>query len=111
MSPLESGPEEFEIGNYVFRPQLRLLLLKGKVLRLSPKESELLTLLCQHLNKVLKREVALKCIWNENTYFTARSMDVYIVKLRRYLQDDAAVEIVNLHGHGYSLCIQNKIVF
>jgi len=94
----------YGLGHYTFNAGLRTLTSKAGVqTRLSPKETALLQLLCQHQNDVLPREKALKLIWKEDTYFTARSMDVYIVKLRKYLAADTAIEIVNLHGNGYSL--------
>lgn len=66
----------------------------------------MLNLLCQKRDDVLPRSVALKEIWKEDTYFTGRSMDVYIVKLRRYLSSDPSIEINNLHGNGYSLSVR-----
>lgn len=107
----KSETEEYAIGQYLYQPKLRQLNLNGSMQKLSPKESQLLSLLCHHLNDMLPREVALHLIWHEDSYFTARSMDVYITKLRKYFKDDATVEIVNLHGQGYSLCIHNSILF
>jgi two-component system OmpR family response regulator len=96
-----------EIGTFSFNAKMRSLKTQnGKEVKLSPKESALLNLLCQHKNDVLLREKALKQIWNEDNYFTARSMDVYIVKLRKYLASDANIQINNLHGNGYSLLIR-----
>ena len=93
-----------EIGQFKFNARLRVLShTKGADYKLSPKESALLNLLCQHKNDVLPREKALKLIWKEDTYFTGRSMDVYLVKLRKYLSADSAIEISNVHGNGYSL--------
>ncbi len=71
--------------------------------KLSPKESELLKQLIINKNKVLDRDFALENIWGEKGYFTARSMDVYITKLRKYLKPDNGLEIVNIHGSGYIL--------
>lgn len=96
-----------EIGQFKFNAKLRTL--KNKFdheIKLSPKEAALLNLLCQHKNDVLPREKALKQIWTDDNYFTARSMDVYIVKLRKYLAEDSSVEINNLHGNGYSILIK-----
>lgn len=93
--------------DYTFEPRLRALRYKQQEpVQLSPKESALLTLLCMHQNDVLPREKALKQIWKEDTYFTARSMDVFIVKLRKFLQHDDRIEIRNLHGNGYSLSLR-----
>ncbi len=96
-----------EIGKFSFNAKLRTLKSeKNKEEKLSPKEAALLNLLCQHKNDVLPREKALKQIWNDDSYFTGRSMDVYIVKLRKYLASDSNIEINNLHGNGYSLVIK-----
>ncbi len=92
------------LGIFTFNAKLRTLKNKnGTEVKLSPKEAGLLNLLCQHKNDVLPRDKALKQIWKEDNYFTGRSMDVYIVKLRKYLSSDNSVEINNLHGNGYSL--------
>lgn len=95
-----------EIGKLSFNAKLRQLKNKSEEIKLSPKEAALLNLLCQHKNDVLPREKALKQIWTDDNYFTARSMDVYIVKLRKYLSVDPDIEINNLHGNGYSLVIK-----
>jgi two-component system, OmpR family, response regulator len=101
-------PEEYQhvIGNFSFNAKLRTLKSGNGEVKLSPKEAALLNLLCQHKNDVLPREKALKQIWNDDSYFTARSMDVYIVKLRKYLSSDTNIEINNLHGNGYSLLVK-----
>lgn len=98
------NPFLFELGKLKFNYRLRTIFTaSGKENKLSPKEAELLNLLCLHLNEVLPKEKALKQIWKEDNYFTGRSMDVYIVKLRKFLQEDENLEIVNLHGNGYRL--------
>ena len=97
----------FEIGKFYFNSKLRTLKeKKGAEVKLSPKESALLQMLCQYKNDVLTREVALKQIWADDNYFTARSMDVYIVKLRKYLSADPSIEINNVHGNGYTLLVK-----
>ena len=101
---------EYSIGQYRFQHKLRLLHHNGDIQKLSPKETDLLHLLCQHLNDITPREEALLRIWHEDSYFTARSMDVYIAKLRKYLRQDPAVEIINIHGQGYRLCAQNGVL-
>jgi two-component system, OmpR family, response regulator len=98
--------EEYEIGEFKFNARLRILKRKDQELKLSPKESALLNLLCQRRNDVLPRQLALKEIWKEDNYFTGRSMDVFIAKLRKYLSEDPQVEISNLHGNGYSLMVR-----
>jgi two-component system OmpR family response regulator len=95
------------IGKFDFNARRRLLKTeKGDEIKLSPKEAALLNLLCLHKNDVLLREKALKQIWKEENYFTTRSMDVYITKLRKYLASDTTIEINNLHGNGYTLVVR-----
>ncbi|MGN6476438.1 MAG: response regulator transcription factor [Flavipsychrobacter sp.] len=98
---------EFNIGHYHFNSKLRTLQLgdAGDVLTLSPKENELLLMLCEYKNDLLPRDAALKRIWGSDTYFNGRSMDVYIAKLRKYLKEDSSVEIVNIHGNGFRLVV------
>lgn len=96
-------PELFQIGNYQFNSKLRLLEINGKKEKMSPKESELLELLCLRKNELLPRDEALQKIWGNDDYFTARSMDVYVTKLRKYLKDDPAIVIKNIHGSGFIL--------
>ena len=99
----EEAHAEFDLGKYHFNPRLRELTINGKVQVLSPKENELLKMLCEYKNDLLSREAALKKIWGSDTYFNGRSMDVYIAKLRKYLKEDSAIEIVNIHGNGFRL--------
>ncbi|WP_299989594.1 response regulator transcription factor [uncultured Pontibacter sp.] len=108
--PEKQEVTEYNIGQYRFQYKLRLLHYNGEIQKLSPKEAELLRLLCQHLNDVMPREEALLRIWHEDSYFTGRSMDVYIAKLRKYLRHDPAVEIINIHGQGYRLCAHNGVM-
>jgi len=96
---------EFDLGKYHFNPRLRELTIAGKVQTLSPKENELLKMLSEYKNDLLSREIALKKIWGSDTYFNGRSMDVYIAKLRKYLREDPAIEIVNIHGNGFRLVV------
>ena len=103
-NPDESEDEsQFTIGQYEFNSTLRTLKFENKIVRLSPKESSLLKMLCQNKNKMLNRDKALNQIWGDEGYFTARSMDVYITKLRKYLQNDSSIEIENIHGSGFIL--------
>lgn len=95
--------ETYEIGIYRFHP-LTQVLEKGDIsIKLTTKESELLRLLCSHKNEILERNYALKMIWTDDNYFNARSMDVYITKLRKYLKEDSSITILNIHGKGYKL--------
>ena len=93
----------FTIGGYTFDPLKQMLVFKDQTIKLTTKESELLDLLCRHGNEVLERNFALKTIWIDDNYFNARSMDVYITRLRKYLKKDPSVKILNVHGRGYKL--------
>ncbi len=95
--------EKYTIGKYTFDPLNQLLVYNNKSIKLTTKESELLELLCQHGNEILERNFALKLIWIDDNYFNARSMDVYITRLRKYLKNDPSVRILNVHGRGYKL--------
>ncbi|MBI9053588.1 MAG: response regulator transcription factor [Bacteroidales bacterium] len=102
----ETENTSFTIGKYIFDSELRILSFNDDSVKLSPKESELLKMLCIHENKILEREKALSKIWGEDGYFTARSMDVYITKLRKYLRNDSSIEIENIHGSGFILKVE-----
>ncbi len=91
------------IGKCTFDPQKQVLVSGDSTQKLTTKESELLALLCSHVNDILERNYALKTIWVDDNYFNARSMDVYITKLRKLLKADPAIEIINIHGKGYKL--------
>ncbi len=94
---------ELHIGKYIFDTTKQELRLGNKIQKLTTKESELLRLLYNHRNRILERNFALRTIWMDDNYFNARSMDVYITKLRKYLKDDPSVKIINIHGKGYRL--------
>ena len=93
----------YHIGRFTFDTQKQLLAIGEKQTKLTTKENELLALLCSHANEILQRDFALKTIWIDDNYFNARSMDVYITKLRKHLKDDPQIEIINIHGKGYKL--------
>ncbi len=93
----------YTIGIYTFDYNRQTLISRNKEQKLTSKEAGLLRLLCTHANEVLDRSTALNEIWNDDSYFNARSMDVYIVKLRKYLKDDPRVELLNVHGVGFKL--------
>lgn len=95
----------FKIGSFTFDSQKQILARGDQQTKLTTKESELLSLLCVHANEILQRDFALKTIWIDDNYFNARSMDVYITKLRKHLKGDENVEIINIHGKGYKLII------
>ena len=97
-----------QIGKFTFDTQKQLLVIGDKQTKLTTKEAELLTLLSNKANELLQRDYALKSIWIDDNYFNARSMDVYITKLRKHLKDDPNVEILNVHGKGYKLVITGE---
>ncbi|MGQ1946296.1 response regulator transcription factor RprY [Geofilum sp. OHC36d9] len=98
-----ASQDVFQIGKFKFDTQKQQLIDGESVVKLTTKESELLKLLCNNANRVLERNFALKTIWVDDNYFNARSMDVYITKLRKHLKEEPAVEILNVHGKGYKL--------
>jgi two-component system, OmpR family, response regulator len=101
---------DYRIGSYNFNFPLRILIMDGskEEIKLSPKEAQLLKMFCQHINDVLPRSEALVKIWQEDNYFTARSMDVFVTKLRKYLADDSNIEIINIHGNGFQLLVKSQ---
>ncbi|MBT0608606.1 response regulator transcription factor [Aequorivita echinoideorum] len=106
----DSKQFEFEIGNFFLNSKLRFLTyMKEDPIKLSPKENELLRLLALHKNDLMPRELALTKIWRDDNYFTSRSMDVYIAKLRKYLSKDDGVEIINIHGEGFRLVVKDEV--
>ncbi len=106
----DSKEFEFKIGDFFLNSKLRFLSYRDeKPVKLSPKENELLRLLALHKNDLMPRELALKKIWRDDNYFTSRSMDVYIAKLRKYLSKDSGVEIVNIHGEGFRLIVKDEV--
>ena len=93
----------YQIGKFTFDAQKQMLTIDGNSQKLTTKESELLNLLAANANNILERNYALKTIWVDDNYFNARSMDVYITKLRKLLKPDSDVAIINIHGKGYKL--------
>lgn len=102
---LETSRNIYEIGKLQFDYNRQLLRYADEEQKLTSKESELLKMLCHNVNKVLDRSEALKEIWSDDSYFNARSMDVYVTKLRKYLKADPDVELINVHGIGFKLII------
>ena len=98
----------YTLGIFTFDAQKQILSVDGKQTKLTTKESELLGLLCANMNDILERNYALKTIWIDDNYFNARSMDVYITKLRKLLREDPSVQIINIHGKGYKLIVPNQ---
>lgn len=103
----ESDEMDFVIGEFKLNAKLRMLTFKDEnPIKLSPKENQLLRLLALHINDLMPRDKALNKIWRDDNYFTSRSMDVYIAKLRKYLKQDGNVEILNIHGEGFRLVVK-----
>jgi len=111
----EETPDQvdYSIGKYVFNTSLRVLYLKNgdeviEKYKLSPKEGQLLKMFIDRRNNILPRSEALTKIWGEDNYFTARSMDVFVTKLRKYFAEDKSIEITNIHGSGFRMVIQGE---
>jgi two-component system, OmpR family, response regulator len=98
---------EFEIGKYSFNYRMQSLKIDDHEDQLSPKESDLLKELCLNIHGRMDKSVALKKIWGDDTFYNGRSMDVYITKIRKYLLQDPAIEIINLRGIGYKLMVRD----
>ncbi len=97
----------FKIGKYTFDYKMRKITLGKTSQNISPKEADLLKLLCLNMNNILPRKQALKSIWGDDNFFTTRSMDVFLTKLRKFLSEDESVEIINIHGSGYMLRVKD----
>ncbi len=106
-NPQVSDQKIFEFGSFHFDFDKQILSWNGGENRLTSKESELLRLLCLHENQPLDRSTALKIIWRDDSYFNARSMDVYIAKLRKMLKADESVQIITIHGSGFKLITES----
>ncbi len=102
---LDTSRNFYEIGKFNFDYNRQILKINSKEQKLTSKESELLKMLCDNINEVLDRSIALKKIWLDDSYFNARSMDVYVTKLRKYLKDDPNIELINVHGVGFKLVL------
>ncbi len=104
-SELEEGEKEYQIGQYFFNVTNQYLELGNIRTSLTKKETDVLKMLCIHLNEVTNREETLVKIWGISDYFSGRSMDVFISKIRKYLKDDPKIQIINIHGVGFKLAI------
>lgn len=94
----------FEIGDYRYKTETYMLTdPMGEERKLTKKEAHVLKLLCEHKNKVIERALVLNLIWGKDDYFTGRSLDVFITKLRKYLKADESIQIINMHGVGFKL--------
>jgi two-component system, OmpR family, response regulator len=102
----DGSKDIYEIGRFIFNARLRTLIIDNTESKLSPKEGQLLEMLAMAPNSLVNREAALKKIWGSDDYFTARSMDVYVTKLRKYLSADPRINLKNIHGTGFQLIIE-----
>ena len=98
----------YKLGQFTFDTKKQTLSMNGEDVKLTTKENELLSLLAANANSILERNYALKTIWIDDNYFNARSMDVYITKLRKHLRPDPTVGIINIHGKGYKLIVPEQ---
>lgn len=105
-SMVKTSPSIYQLGNFSFDAPRHILVKDNNVQKLTSKEADLLLLLCENMGNTLERSSALQAIWNEESYLNARSMDVYITKLRKYFKDDPSVEIQNVHGVGFRLVVK-----
>ncbi len=103
----EKVQNNYQIGKYTFDCQRQTLSIKDKIINLTGKEAELLILFCNNFNQIVDRNIALKKIWGDDSFFNARSMDVFITKLRKYLKHDPDIELVNIRGKGYKLLVMS----
>lgn len=103
ISTEEKPPAVFSIGKYLLDTHRQILIGPNTTRRLTARENDLLKLLCEHKNSLLPRKFALRNIWGAVSHYNARSMDVYITKIRKYLKDDASLELINIHGKGFRL--------
>ncbi|MBP5797942.1 MAG: response regulator transcription factor [Bacteroidales bacterium] len=101
------APTTFRLGSFTFDAARHLLIRGEETRKLTSKEADLLLLFCENMNETLERSVALRKVWYEDSYFNARSMDVYITKLRKYFKDDPNVDLINVHGVGFKLLVKN----
>lgn len=103
----EKDLTQFTIGIFEFDYLSRVLKNKDQRYKLSPKEADLLRMLYMYRNNLLPREKALRDIWEDDNYFTARSMDVYLSRLRKYFKEDDGISIESVHGKGFRLVVKN----
>ncbi len=96
-------PQEYKLGRYTYNFDHHLLEAPSKSIKLTGKENALLQMFCENFNQTVNRSDALKVIWGDDSYFNARSMDVYIAKLRKYLKEDDKIQIITVHGQGFKL--------
>jgi len=96
-------PNPFEIAGITYYYQENRIITPAREINLTTKENELIKIFFENVNKTVERSVALKKIWKDDSYFNARSMDVYIAKIRKYLSDEPSLKILTIHGEGFKL--------
>ncbi len=106
-SSISSSEAAFTLGKYTFEPEHQRLIINKEEIKLTKKERDLLKLLCLQQNKILSRELTLKTIWGNDDYFSGRSMDVFISKIRKHLSQDERIKIINIHGVGFKMIIED----
>ena len=99
----EPFPNEFAIASLTYYYQENRLITQHREISLTTKENELLKIFFENINQTVVRSIALKKIWKDDSYFNARSMDVYIAKIRKYLADDPSLKLLTIHGEGFKL--------
>ena len=99
-------PKVISIGKYELNPELQALIIEGSVKRITEKECDILKYLVNNRNTIVKREVLLQAVWGSNDYFLGRSLDVFITKIRKYLSEDANINIENVFGVGFILNVK-----
>ncbi|MFT7033577.1 MAG: two-component system response regulator VicR [Cyclobacteriaceae bacterium] len=102
-SNVSAMPGKIALGQFTFSYDQSLLERPSGTIKLTSRENELLRLFVQNINQTLDRSYALKAIWKDDSYFNARSMDVYIAKLRKHLKEDESIQILTVHGQGFKL--------
>ena len=106
---IQKDDSTYQIGDYVFDSMRQTLTHKdGEVEGLTTKENDLLMMLCSVSNRLVDRDVLLEKIWGESSYYTSRSMDVYITKMRKHFIKDTRIEILNVHGKGFKFIIPEE---
>ena len=103
--PVTNIAEEIRIGNIIFAPANLKIITPDETFNITQKENDLLKFLCDHSNKVLKRNEVLTNVWGKDDFFLGRSMDVFISKLRKYLKSDPDIALETIHGVGFRLTV------
>lgn len=106
--PEENEGSLFSFGKYLYDRQSAVIQYDGQRYTLTHRESEMLHIFCKNLNQLVERELILKKVWGDDSYFNARSMDVFLAKLRKHFRDDPKVSLVNIRGKGFKLLVTSS---